>query len=61
MTEQIVVNVWRDEGQYHNFFWSPGSCDSLKGYLKSGWLVKFIKDDPENEKACIIFERSKND
>lgn len=54
---QKVKTVSRFDGEYHNFFFSPGSIDSLERNIQEGWMVKFISDDRANEKAVIIFER----
>jgi hypothetical protein len=40
---------------YSNFFFTPGSIDSLKSFLDLGYTVKFIKDT--GYKASILLER----
>jgi esterase/lipase superfamily enzyme len=59
MTEQKIVYVTEEFGQYHNFFFTPGSIGSLSNYIEDGWVVKFIKDG--GNKACILLERESVD
>lgn len=59
MKEQKVVTVSRSYGQYHNFFYTPGSMGSLENYIKDGWTLIHLNDDRQNEQAIAIFERPK--
>lgn len=52
-----VVTVLHDHGDYYNFFWTPGSMDSLARHIKEGWRLVFIQDDRVNERAVAVFER----
>jgi hypothetical protein len=40
---------------YINFFFTPGSIDSLHQFISRGWIVKHIKDDGST--AVILFEK----
>ena len=51
--EQTVVTLFYDE--YYNFFFTPGSQDSLSDFLSRGWVVKHINDT--GTKASVLFER----
>lgn len=62
MKIQKVIRVERLDGEYYNFFNSPGSINSLSRLVNElCWTVKFIKDDPEKEVAILILEREEND
>lgn len=54
---QKVITVGRGDGQYYNFFNTPNWGESLAGMIRRGWVLKFIKDDSESEKAVAVFER----
>lgn len=55
--EQKVVTVEEFHGEYHNFFFVPGSHESLQRYIDDGWTVKFIKDS--GTRAVVVFERAR--
>ncbi len=48
--------VERADGAYYNFFFTPGSFQSLAWFVDHGWALAFIKDDPETQRAVAIFE-----
>lgn len=59
--EQKLVTVKRYCGEYHNFFFVPGSIDSMSSMIKEGWVVKeIISNDSKAQNAVILFERKKN-
>jgi hypothetical protein len=58
IVEQKIVTVRQDDGQYSNFFFTPGSIGSLQEHFNKGWHVKFIKDN--GREAVIVFERVLN-
>lgn len=54
MKRQVVFNLKDDN--YYNFFFTPGSIDSLKSMIDRGWNLVFIKDDKEQNIAVAVFE-----
>ncbi len=52
-TYQRLIVVGGD--QYLNFFFVPGSMNSLRSFLEKGYTVKFIKDN--GREASILFEK----
>lgn len=54
---QTVKNLRSYDGEYYNFFNTPGSIGSLNSYLAQGFSVVFINDDPKSQTACVILER----
>jgi hypothetical protein len=57
MIEQKVISVTRSDGAYYNFFFTPGAINSMASLIEKGWRLKFIKDDPQAERAVAVFER----
>ncbi len=57
VVDQKVVNLQKYNGEYLNFFFTPGSIGSLQSHIRDNWIVKFIKDDPERQEAVVLFER----
>lgn len=55
--QQKVIFRQSDNYQYGNFFWTPGSIDSLDSLINEGWKILFIKDSPYLEKVICILER----
>ena len=58
---QKVVTVRSGDGQYYNFFFTPGSWNSLEQYLAEGWVVRHINDDQKSQHASILFEKVVSD
>lgn len=54
--KQQIVTWGRTDGAYFNA-WRDGHYGCIKGYLDEGWLIKHIKDFPENERLWVLFER----
>lgn len=59
MKEQIAIFREADGGGYYNFFYTPGSIDSMVKLIEGGWILIFIKDDPEVPRVLAVFEREK--
>lgn len=53
--EQKVITVTHQDGAYHNFFFTPGSLDSMQDIINKGWRLKFLKDD--GNRAVAVFEK----
>ena len=56
--EQKLVTVRHTDGQYYNFWYTPGSINSLEQHLDDGWIAIHIKDDPDMETAVVLFEKT---
>lgn len=54
---QKLITVRSGEGEYENFFFSPGSLNSLQRHLDCGWFVKYIIDKTDH--AAILLERER--
>jgi hypothetical protein len=52
--EQMYFSLSSNDGQIYNFF-TYSHNDTLAGYLKKGWLVRFIEKTENN--AYILLER----
>ena len=54
--EQKLINLWRSEGKYYNFFNTSGS-NSLQYYLDDGWVVKQMSINEEDQNGWVLLER----
>lgn len=61
MKEQKLITLSSRENKYDNFFNYPGSYGSLQGYLETGWIVKEMEVDKENQRGWVLLERPKTD
>jgi hypothetical protein len=57
--KQKLITLSYYDGQYHNFFHSPGSQGSLSKLIEEGWLVVFIKEygTPDAPAATVLMEK----
>lgn len=58
MKKQKVITVDWQHGAYYNFFFTPGSIESLNSIIENGWSLVFIKDDKKAERAVAVFEKT---
>lgn len=56
IVEQEVVLIGGDFCGYRDFFFTDNN-QSLSWYIKCGYKLIFIKDDPKDERVCAVFER----
>ena len=60
MKEQKCVTYRSDDGAYYNFTHDQG-YNSISSNIRDGWRVVFMKDDPKEKVAMVVFEREIQD
>lgn len=58
---QKLVTLSRRDGQYLNFFYTPGSIDSLERFLSNGWLVKEMELNKEAQTGWVLLEKEQEE
>lgn len=56
--EQMIIKLIRHDGQFYNFFNTPGSIDSLKSFLDRNWVVKEMDINKQSQEGWVLLERS---
>lgn len=58
---QKVITKDRNDGDYYNFFFTPGSINSMENMIRSGWTLVHINDDKKSERVSAVFEKEVSD
>ena len=54
---QKVITGGHDGGAYYNFFFTPGSFESMNWFIEKGWVLVSLVHDANARRFCAVFER----